>query len=53
MKLSITMPDGRRLYFEITRREPMSFERFQTLCLLIGILGGASLFVYLLTSSVR
>lgn len=53
MKFSITMPDGRQLYFEWTRREPISWERFQALCWLVGALGGAAMFVYLLTSAVR
>lgn len=49
MKFSITMPDGRQLYFEWTRREPISYERFIAVCVLIGVLGSMAMFVFLLT----
>lgn len=49
MKIYIDLPWGGELVIE---RQPMSGEKFDSVCLLVGVLGVVSLMVALLTSAV-
>lgn len=50
MKIYFTGPDGWEFYFESEPRQHMSQARFEAICWLVGVLGGAAMVVYLLTS---
>lgn len=53
MKIYLCLPDGGEFYCESEPREPISQARFETICWLVGILGGASLLVYFFLSLCR
>lgn len=49
MKFYMRLPGTGEIYFESKPREPISYERFMAVCVLIGVLGSMAMFVFLLT----
>lgn len=53
MKIYYNLPNGGEFYYESEPRERMSQARFEAICWLVGILGGAALLVYFFLSLCR